>query len=286
MRWYLNSSAVVLALLLFGSFSLSNEGEEWMARLDDQTLLSRVNIPGTHDTCALYGMLAWGQCQTMKLDQQLNAGVRFLDIRCKLIDGDLKIYHGIVDQKTTFTEVINTCQKFLVKNPSETVLMSIMDEGSPEIKPGEFGAAIQKAMQVKPQLWVQTTEVPKLNQVRGKIVVISRNKEVSGIRWRSLKIQDAFRLEGQDAIKVKWQRFEKHATAAASSDKGWYINFASGTGVFYPPKSTAADMNVRLLRHFKKPDRGYQGIVVMDFAQPDLIEAIVNSNKDLATAAE
>ena len=49
---------------------------------------------------ALYsiGDLA-GQCQSLSLGDQLNVGVRFLDIRLKLDHNQLKAVHGIVDEK-------------------------------------------------------------------------------------------------------------------------------------------------------------------------------------------
>lgn len=267
-----------LLLTFLGISTATSQTKPWMSRIDDETSLARINIPGTHDTCALYGFLSWGQCQTLTLIEQLDHGVRFLDIRCKLIESELKIYHGIIDQKATFIEVINQCATYLKKNPSEVIVMSIMDEGSPEIQPGQFGAAISKAMKTKPKLWHLTKTPPILGDVRGKIVVVSRNREVKGIGWSSLKIQDAFRLSGDTAIEDKKQKIEAHSKKAAASKTGWYVNFTSGTSARYPPGTASKAINPWLLKRFKQPAVGYQGIMVMDFVTIDLIKAIAESN--------
>jgi 1-phosphatidylinositol phosphodiesterase len=74
---------------------------DWMAEIKDDTLLSMLSIPGTHETMALYGVGGVlppgvpvppliGQivddiviCQSMSLWDQLMSGVRVLDIRCR-----------------------------------------------------------------------------------------------------------------------------------------------------------------------------------------------------------
>ena len=51
-----------------------------MAALPDDLRLSRLNLPGTHETCARYG---WPilNCQSATISGQLNAGIRLLDLR-------------------------------------------------------------------------------------------------------------------------------------------------------------------------------------------------------------
>ena len=80
-----------------------------MARLADDAPLSGITIPGTHDSGARFGGVApvvdfvtalWVQCQNWTVTQQLNAGVRFLDVRCHAEpDGTLRIHHLFVDEE-------------------------------------------------------------------------------------------------------------------------------------------------------------------------------------------
>ena len=53
----------------------------WMTPLPDSLKLSELSLPGTHDTCALWGM-AWGRAQAMTVSSQLHSGIRFMDLRC------------------------------------------------------------------------------------------------------------------------------------------------------------------------------------------------------------
>src|SRR5207302_1134087 len=87
-------------------------------------------IPGTHDTMAFYGGDA-AQTQTMSLANQLESGVRVLDIRCRHIADVFAIHHGVVFQKVFFGDVLNDVIAFLKKNPSETVLMRVKEEYEP-----------------------------------------------------------------------------------------------------------------------------------------------------------
>ena len=79
----------------------------WMARLPDSHLLSQLSLPGTHDTCALYNGFSFGfaKCQAWALADQLNAGIRFIDIRCRHLGDRFAIYHGVIDQRISFDDV-------------------------------------------------------------------------------------------------------------------------------------------------------------------------------------
>ncbi|KAJ8273609.1 hypothetical protein GJAV_G00103560 [Gymnothorax javanicus] len=70
----------------------------WMASIPDGRPLSEVTLPGTHNTMAFYGG-ALVECQSWSLDLQLQAGVRFLDIRVRHVNGTLTIHHGVVYQR-------------------------------------------------------------------------------------------------------------------------------------------------------------------------------------------
>lgn len=63
------------------------DGAAWMSRLDDDTPLTCVSIPGAHDA-ATAGVTAWPQwTRTQELDIEAlwNAGVRAFDLRPALV---------------------------------------------------------------------------------------------------------------------------------------------------------------------------------------------------------
>ena len=96
---------------------------DWMAALPDDTPLSALVIPGTHDSATQYVQLAYfSKCQALSVGEQLEAGFRYLDIR--LGDGDKGglplLMHGFTKCKVsafgsalTLDNVLADCYGFL-----------------------------------------------------------------------------------------------------------------------------------------------------------------------------
>lgn len=104
-----------------------------MASIDGEKFLHELSIPGTHDTGALIETVPrTAKCQNLTIEEQLQAGVRFLDIRCRHIGDAFVIHHGPVYQELNFTDVLQSVANFLQANPSETVIMSVKEEYTPE----------------------------------------------------------------------------------------------------------------------------------------------------------
>lgn len=95
-----------------GNFDKNN----WMSRLDGEKYINEISVPGSHDTCALYEPLKeLAKCQMYTVTDQLNMGVRYLDIRANVVKGDLAISHGPIFQGITFDKVMNSALIFFVK---------------------------------------------------------------------------------------------------------------------------------------------------------------------------
>lgn len=108
--------------------------KRWMAQFPDRTLMS-LNIPGTHDTGTYGGNGEMGtRCQTMDIKQQLESGVRFLDLRLVLdLHGerpdDLGLFHGDYFQNVWLKQdIIPAVNAFLTQNPSECVVFCVNRE--------------------------------------------------------------------------------------------------------------------------------------------------------------
>jgi 1-phosphatidylinositol phosphodiesterase len=104
---------------------------DWMKEIPDDTKLSQMTIPGTHDSCSLFGICC-ARTQTWSLVEQMRAGLRYFDIRLRRIDDTLRAYHGFVDEKETFDKILVYALDFLEKNPSETIIMEIISEYDPK----------------------------------------------------------------------------------------------------------------------------------------------------------
>ena len=254
----------------------------WMARLPDDVLLSRVSLPGTHDSCALYDGLSFGfaKCQQWQLADQLASGIRFLDIRCRHVDDRFQIYHGVIDQHMTFEDVRDVCQKFLNDHPSECIVMSVKEESKAERNSRSFADTFADATKNDGSLWHISPEVPELDAVRSRIVLIDRVGDLGGLKWNTLQRQDQYTAPLEQKTHLIRDHFEK---AMLADDDQWFINFCSGVvaGSLLTPRKYALKSNAGALDFLRqlsvdKPNR--LGTVVMDFPGEELIERIIESN--------
>ena len=130
---------IVFALLLLvscgmdvnlngGNDTVYPDSKNWMERLPDDTLFRDITIPATHDSCAnrdLLGLPSISSNQDLSLREQLEAGVRCIDIRITEKGGEYGIYHGPVFMKITLSDVVEICRDFLQENLTEFILMFI-----------------------------------------------------------------------------------------------------------------------------------------------------------------
>jgi hypothetical protein len=144
-----------------------------MTSLPDKNIpLTRLTIPGTHNSFCSQGKIEWGwasfnksfaACQndSFSIDNQLRVGIRMLDFRVE-IDGTLS--HGLARLDGNLYEQIGIVANFLAANSGETVLVSVKWEkesldlwsreksGSPEPE-GEAGRIIQRLREVPGAEW-------------------------------------------------------------------------------------------------------------------------------------
>lgn len=171
----------------------------WMASIPDDQPLSEVTMPGTHNTMALYGGV-YAECQTWSLASQLRAGVRFLDIRVRHVQGNLTIHHGVSYQRAHFGHVLEGVANFLREYPSETVLMRLREEFS---ETGDiYGAVVDYIHRYAhwDLLW-HSRLVPTMAEARGKLIVLQEFSGPDlGMRYGSLDIADDWRVYNMSQI--------------------------------------------------------------------------------------
>ncbi len=245
----------------------------WMKGVGDDKRLSEFTILGTHNSCALYGG-DYGQCQSLGLKAQLEMGVRFLDIRCQWRKGDLHIVHGVADQKMKFSEVAKICQDFLKENASETIMMSVMEQGGGARKQGDFGKVFHEIIEKSGGGWYEEKEVPELGDVRGKVVVVSRSREIEGISWSTFFVQDAFWINNENTLEDKWVKIREHFGVIQRGEmRKPSVNFISCVGVFNPPNFTAKKLNEKL-KVYVEQEEGNLGVVVVDFVTEEVFKVM------------
>jgi len=254
----------------------------WMARLPDAHLLSQLSLPGTHDTCALHDGFSFGfaKCQSWALGDQLNAGIRFLDIRCRHLGDRFAIYHGIIDQRMGFDEVRDVCRDFLKQHPTECIVMSVKEESSAKGNTRSFAETFAAITQDDGKLWHISTKMPKLQEVRGRVVLLDRVGTLGGLKWSATQLQDQYSTPVENKSKLIRGHFKK---ASDGQQDQWFINYCSGTlpGRLLTPRQYAAKTNAVALdyvKQLKRKERVRLGTVVMDFPGEELIEQVIATN--------
>jgi 1-phosphatidylinositol phosphodiesterase len=289
--------AFIVGLLLvtvLGPVRLFAAGNNWMTSIGDSVLLSQMTIPGTHDSGAMYESVSGtAKCQDLTIAQQLAAGVRFLDIRCRHYQDAFVIHHGSVYQNQNFDDVLTACQSFLTSNPGETILMSVKEEYDAYDNTRTFADTFNAYAGTYSTLWNLTTGIPTLGSTRGKIVLVRRFSGISGgipaTSWGdntlfttgSLRVQDYYQVSSStndNKIAAIESLFNE---ALAGSSGTLYLNFCSGyksfLGIPNIP-SVSGDVNNWLASYFGEDVCNRYGVVIMDFTYSSLCELIYNSN--------
>lgn len=229
----------------------------WMQDIEDNRLVCKMSIPGTHDTAADSGN-DWVKTQDKNIEQQLNSGIRFFDIRLVHDNGVLKLCHASHTFNTTFVgDVLKTTAKFLKEHPSETVIMTIkrdndLDHGDAT----KYRAALQKALEgdraLTPYMVKSFRADFTLGDLRGKMLIISRDGwittpsgkvtswpdnasftssiESTNGRSTTLHVEDHYESGASDKVSYVAQNVRKAQAAFSSSQNDWFITFSSSAG--------------------------------------------------------
>ncbi|HET9257143.1 MAG TPA: phosphatidylinositol-specific phospholipase C [Pseudonocardiaceae bacterium] len=110
----------------------------WMGDLPDDALVTALSIPGTHDSGCIDGPVGFAKTQNLDIAEQLNAGIRFLDIRLAHYQNDLHVHHDVVYMGKSYKDVLRICAEFLGRHPSETIMMSVKEEERFDAPLGDF----------------------------------------------------------------------------------------------------------------------------------------------------
>lgn len=268
----------------------------WMQDIEDNRLVCKMSIPGTHDTGAYTGN-AWVKTQDKNIEQQLNSGIRFFDIRLVHQNGVLKLCHGSHIFDTTFVgDVLKTTAEFLKEHPSETVIMTIKRDHDLDKDGGtKYRGALQKALEgdraLTPYMVKSFRSDFTLGDLRGKMLIISRDGWImtpSGNipRWSdnasftssiestngsstTIHVEDHYKSSSRDKVNYVAQNVRKAQAAFSSSQNDWFITFTSSTGswgIGIPANTTnQIDRDVNNILRGNENFRT-SGIIVFNFA--------------------
>lgn len=267
--------------------------KKWLQAVPDNVYISQLSIPGTHESAALHEPLPnIARCQWLDIPEQLNIGVRYLDIRCRHFKNKFTIHHGPIYQHKNFSDILKICKQFLKENPSEFIIMSIKQEHkSAENNRYFYETFMEYAKNEATGIFYTKNVIPTVETVRGKIVLIrrfgvpekmtlgiqayngwndNRNRVVINNETNTLIIQDKYKFKDN---KLKWNLIKSHfeKSFADKNIQHLYINNSSGykPGWFGIPNITAVsnEINNKLgLYLYNTSDKKKKlGIVGIDF---------------------
>ncbi len=288
-------SLSIFAMVVIGFAMAESDGSDWMSRISDKVRLSSLTIPGTHNSAALREPLAGtAKCQTLPLAEQLDAGVRFFDLRCCHQEDRFHIYHGPISQKLTFESVLKTFRDFLLEHPRESLLISIKPESSPRRNSRSFVETLQAYIEEEPQIWHLGETIPTLGEVRGKLVLLRRFAATEELgfpatdwghdgshKGDTMFVQDRFEVAQAE---IKWNIIRQGLDYSLAQPPGdlLHLHFTSGyrSGAFGVPNISviSRSVNQRLSHYLKIAPHQSHGCLVLDFITPDLARAIYQLN--------
>jgi hypothetical protein len=259
---------------------------DWMRWVPDSKSLAALSLPGTHDTMAndtewyvTETERSWVLTQSLELRPQLDAGIRVLDIRARHINDRFTMHHSNYYLRATFDEVLATAVQFLRERPSETILMRVKQEHTPEDCTRSFNETFEWYRDLPAYssfIWRQS-HIPALGEVRGKIVILDDFASGQyGIPWSSLNKQDEWNASNPD---IKWGLVRNQLVAShGGSPQDMYVNFLSASNYPYNPSAFAHSVNAAALNYLAAGNVQRTGAMMMDFPGSGLIDTIVPRN--------
>ena len=289
----------------------------WMENIPDSLLISEINLPGTHDsTTQFINFKYFSRCQNKNIFEQLQMGIRFIDVRLNCDGKTLKLSHSFLNCKKDrakkkdllFSDVLEDCRLFLNENPTETILMSLKREKGKSCE--ETFDFFYENFAKGNNLFYLKNKTPYLSEVRGKIVLLNRigadiennqyTDENTGINlsgWpyqnskteaylqkvlipkRSGKSEDFFYLQDFFNLnpKKKWEVAVLPAIENPPQDKAIIFNFFSGNNGFSSPKRYSKILFKRFSEYQLTPMKKY-GWFILDFPNEKIIRKIILSN--------
>ncbi|KAM3513419.1 hypothetical protein MY11210_002899 [Beauveria gryllotalpidicola] len=289
---------------------LAPQQPAWMGALRNDTRLTSLSIPGTHDTMTYAIGSDVLQCQNWNLSTQLAAGLRYFDVRARLRDNQLRIYHGDGDTGFAYQDVLLEVFGFLAQNPSEAVLMRLKQEGRPLGRRNTltFDEAFNyyrhnssiTAKQAARHMhdWDPAAPLPALGDLRAKVLVLQdfpadhdgpANKY--GVAWagKQMVLEDRWIVPDVHRLRDKWTAIREalaRAAADAQDNKALYLSHISASVGVLPIEAAAGPKNRSVVgmndetgRWLENGDQaGRTGVVIFDFPGKRAIEAVLARN--------
>ncbi len=157
--------------------------KRWMEDFPDETPLQLLSIPGTHNSPTYHRALPSVRCQAVSIRDQLENGVRFLDVRLQVDKPNdessdrLSLVHSAfsvaLSGSRKFRPLYEEIRDFLRRYPSETIVLSLKREGTGDATDADLARKLHDHY-IDVDHWMTKPGIPTLGDARGKIVLLRR----------------------------------------------------------------------------------------------------------------
>ncbi len=255
-------------------------------------------IPGTHHSGVVNPrkrtsapVWGWAKCQDLGIEEQLHLGVRFFDLRVRVIpkEGEVMLSHGLTSD-TSLADALEVIHDFLVGRPTEGVILYIradkwhgMDADSVNVLSKTLtGASVQ--LVTFPDEPESVMRRIRVKEVAGRALIVAPrdilSDDVSAVPPSVLQYVDIWQEGSIEDAKNKIENYLETRDGVTGS--GVFGGVAlDGTFPIRQQSQTSKELNEWFIREIQNRDelkRKIQVIVLIDFASFEILSYLISIN--------
>lgn len=283
------------------------ELSSWMSMIEDDTLLTELVIPGSHDS-GTKGMNLIAETQDKTYLEQLERGFRYFDTRVMYTGGEFYMYHSVKGEMK-YSQVLEDVKAFLDENPTETVILDFQwteggnDKGIFDMLEEKLS---DKLINVEGESALEFVKALTLGEARGKcLIFVGQNESNLDRPYQIARDKDSEEREGsalRSFYNVSYNRsssqkyiekyIPEYIEMFKNSKGGMFVLQGQLTYMLTSIRDGEAkhdpNMNAYVKGLYESNDLQYINIIMRDFVNCEKASYILNLNvaKKLVKAAD
>lgn len=283
------------------------ELSSWMSMIEDDTLLTELVIPGSHDS-GTKGMNLIAETQDKTYLEQLERGFRYFDTRVMYTGGEFYMYHSVKGEMK-YSQVLEDVKAFLDGNPTETVILDFQwteggnDKGIFDMLEEKLS---DKLINVEGESALEFVKALTLGEARGKcLIFVGQNESNLDRPYQIARDKDSEEREGsalRSFYNVSYNRsssqkyiekyIPEYIEMFKNSKGGMFVLQGQLTYMLTSIRDGEAkhdpNMNAYVKGLYESNDLQYINIIMRDFVNCEKASYILNLNvaKKLVKAAD
>lgn len=277
--------------------------ENWMERFADWRIVDIPIFPGTHHSGVnnprkktSQPVWGWAKTQDIGIEEQLHIGVRFFDLRIRVIvkTGEVLISHGLTSD-TSLQDALEVVGTYLSNHPTEGVLLYIRPDKWHGIDK-ESSELLSKVLDKAPVSCcpVENKETHlrdlRMKHLAGKALIVTPegilNESIPSIRPTCLQYCDIWQENSIEDAKAKVEQYMRTRPTASNDAFGGIA--LDGTFPIRQQSQTSRELNQWCIEKLSNDDSWKDrielhqfGIVLIDFADFDILNFFIGINNKL-----